>query len=61
MDSDLSAGLLLINARELWYCQSVVLNKDFIQQENIKVILPILFFSTQHLENTVTMLSVYHT
>ncbi len=38
-----------------------MLNEDFIQQENIKVILAIPFISTQHLENTVTMLSVYHT
>ncbi len=32
-----------------------MLNEDFIQQENIKVILAIPFISTQHLENTVTM------
>ncbi len=38
-----------------------MLNEDFIQQENINVILAIPFISTQHLENAVTMLSVYHT
>ncbi len=38
-----------------------MLNEDVIQQENIKVILSMPFISSQHLENTVTMLSVYHT
>lgn len=52
MQSDISAGLqTLINAHEL--------NKDVIKQKNIKDSLAIIFI--QHLENTGTLLSHYHT